>query len=328
MSAAWLRPAMELPDLEIVGLVDIRREAAAKRAQEFGLTDALVTDSLTEALVKTRPDGVFNCTTPEAHVTVTLESLAHGCHVFGEKPLADSLENARRMVAAAQEAGKVFAVIQNRRYDSNIRRLRAFIESGTIGPITTINCDFYKGVHFGGFRDHMEHPLLLDMAIHTFDAARLITGADPVAVSCKEWNPPGSWYDHDASAVAIFEMTDNIVYTYRGSWCSNGLDTTWESTWRIVGERGSVIWDGAEGFQAEVVAKEGGAHSELAEVKLPSIEAGARIGGHAGLIRDFVAAMQSGEMPETVCTDNIKSLAMVFGAIQSSEQRRWVPLDF
>ena len=50
----------------------------------------------------------------------------------------------------------------------------------------------------------MPHVLLLEMAIHTFDAARLILGADPVSVYCKEWNPPGSWYKQNASAVAIF----------------------------------------------------------------------------------------------------------------------------
>ena len=38
--------------------------------------------------------------------------------------------------------------------------------------------DFFLGVHFGGFRDKMQHVLLLDMAIHTFDAARFIIGQD------------------------------------------------------------------------------------------------------------------------------------------------------
>jgi len=177
MSAAWLKPAQQLPDLEIVALVDIRREAAEKRAAEFGLGEAFISTSLTEALEKTEPDGVFDVTVPEAHTPVTLEALARGCHVFGEKPMADSMENARKMVAAAQKAGKIYAVIQNRRYDARIRRLRNFLASGAIGRITTVNCDFYLGPHFGGFRDEMAHPLLVDMAIHTFDAARYITAA-------------------------------------------------------------------------------------------------------------------------------------------------------
>ena len=97
----------------------------------------------------------------------------------------------------------------------------------------------------------MPHVLLVDMAIHTFDTARYISGADPVSVYCKEWNPAGSWYERDSSAIAIFEMSNGLVYTYRGSWCSEGLNTTWESDWRIVGQNGSLKWDGGQGFAAQ-----------------------------------------------------------------------------
>jgi len=331
MSATWLRVATELRDLQIVGLVDIREEAAKGRAEEFTLADAVVGTDLAAVLEETSPDIVFDCTVPEAHVHVTLEALKHGCHVLGEKPLADSMKNARKMVAAAQEAGKLYAVIQNRRYDPRIRRLRSFLASGTLGPLTTVNCDFYIGAHFGGFRDRMEHVLLLDMAIHTFDAARFITGADPVSVFCKEWNPAGSWYDHDASAVAVFEMTGGIVYTYRGSWCAEGLNTSWEGNWRIIGEKGSVTWNGGDDFNAQAVTATGGFHSELAEVELPLAAPDAKSGGHEGLIKEFVECIRTGKAPETICTDNIKSLAMVFGAIESAklekvvEVRWWRP---
>jgi len=327
ISQAWLKPAKEIADLEIVGLVDIHLEAAINRAKQFDLPHAIVGTDLKEVLERTAPDVVFDCAVPEAHLSITLEALRHGCHVLGEKPLADSMESARKMVAAAQEAGKVFAVMQNRRYDARIRRLRHFLASGAIGPITTVHCDFFIGAHFGGFRDHMRHVLLMDMAIHTFDAARFITGADPLAVYCKEWNPSGSWYDDDASAVAIFDMADGIVYTYRGSWCAEGLNTTWESDWRIIGEKGSVRWNGADLFQAQVVVKTGSFFSELQDVELPPYDAGNKVDGHAGAIRDFVHCIRTGETPETICTDNIKSLAMVFGAIESAQLGRPVSIS-
>jgi predicted dehydrogenase len=326
MSAAWLKAARETPGLQIVGLVDINEEAARKRAAEFELGDAEVGTDLAALLDRTRPDAVFDCTIPEAHVQVTLEALRHGCHVLGEKPLADSMENARKMVAAAREAGKIYAVIQNRRYDPRIRRLRHFLESGAVGPVTTVNSDFYIGAHFGGFRDRMEHVLLLDMAIHTFDAARYITGADPVSVYCKEWNPPGSWYDHDASAVAIFEMTGGLVYTYRGSWCAEGLNSSWEADWRVVGRRGSLTWDGGSDFRAQSVAEAGGFRSTVQDLAVPPYEEPGKSGGHVGLMREFVQCIRSGTAPETVCADNIKSLAMVFGAIESAAQGRCVPV--
>lgn len=327
MSAAWLRAAAEVPDVEIVGLVDVNEEAGRSRAAEF-VPDARVGTDLRAMLENVSPDLVFDCTVPEAHHEVTLTALRHGCHVLGEKPLSVSMESARRMCDAAAEAGKLYAVIQNRRYDLRIRRLRSFLESGALGRLTTLNSDFYIGAHFGGFRDRMEHPLVMDMAIHTFDMARMISGADPVSVYCKEWNPAGSWYDHPASAVAVFEMTGGIVYTYRGSWCSEGLHTSWEAEWRIIGERGSAVWDGFETMKAEVVTEQTGFRYPTREVELPPAPEGSKDGGHRGLIQEFVDCVRHGGTPETACTDNIKSLAMVFAAIESARQRREVPVSW
>ncbi|MDP9383427.1 MAG: Gfo/Idh/MocA family oxidoreductase [Chloroflexota bacterium] len=327
ISTAWLDPVTKMQDVRLVGLVDIVEEAARKRAEQYGLQDAVTGTDLRTVLRDTDPDIVFNCTIPEAHLEVTLTALGHGCHVLSEKPMADSMENARRMVEAAEESGKLFAVMQNRRYAEPIRRLRAFLEWGQVGPLTTLNSDFYIGAHFGGFRDHMPHVLLLDMAIHTFDAARFISGADPVAVYCHEWNPAGSWYDRDASAVAVFEMTGGLVYTYRGSWCAEGLQTSWEAEWRAIGPGGSVLWDGHEGFRSQVVAETGGFQSKYADVALPPHDAQGETGGHGGLIRDFVGYVREGRTPGTVCTDNIKSLAMVFGAIESAETGRRVEIE-
>jgi predicted dehydrogenase len=320
ISRTWLRTITELPDVELAALVDLDRSVAEARAEEFELEDVEISTDLETTLARERPEVVFDCTVPTAHHTVTLAALGAGCHVLGEKPLADTMGHAREMIATAEQAGRIYAVMQNRRYDPNIRRLRAFLESGLLGRITTVNCDFYIGAHFGGFRDHMEHVLLVDMAIHTFDAARFLMDADATGVYCKEWNPPGSWYDHDASAMAIFDMTDDIVYNYRGSWCAEGLNTTWESRWHIIGDKGSVFWDGADDYVAEVVAERGGFFSEWEKVDVPALEGPTKHGGHSGAIQEFITCVRTGCVPETVASDNVKSLAMVFGAVESAEK--------
>lgn len=326
ISAAWFKAVQGMDGIAIRGLVDIKPEAAERRKAEFNLPDATVGTDLRSVLKAVKPDIVFDCTIPEAHVDVVLESLRHGCHVLGEKPMADSMANARRMVRAAGKAGRLHAVMQNRRYDARIRAYHDFAAGGPIGTLTTLNCDFYIGAHFGGFRDRMKHVLLLDMAIHTFDQARLISGADPVAVYCREWNPAGSWYDHDASAVAIFEMSNGLVFTYRGSWCSEGLNTTWECDWRAVGSRGSALWNGADAFKTAVVSKTAGFFSEFEQPAVPVPQTD-KVGGHAGCIREFIACVREGRVPETVGSDNIKSLAMVFAAIRSAETGRRVAIS-
>ena len=329
MSAAWLGAARLIPGLEIVGLVDLRLEAAQARRHEFGLEGASVGTDLAAVLEATKPDLLFDCTVPEAHHANALLAFERGVHVLGEKPLAHSLTHAAEMVAAARAAGRTHAVVQNRRFDPNIRRVRRFLATEQIGPVTTVNADFFIGAHFGGFRDAMRNVLLLDMAIHTFDAARLLTGADPVSAYCHEWNPQGSWYAHGSSAHCIFEMTGGVVFNYRGSWCSEGLHTTWEGDWRIVGTRGTVRWDGGTHPRAAVVAGPDSGSSLLMrhdEFELPAGDDSDRIGGHAGVIRDVVDCLRHGGTPETASSDNIKSLAMVFAAIESAKLGQRVPV--
>ena len=320
ISDVWLKALAAMDQVDLIALVDLNKSIAEAQAVAYELDNIIVDADLEAVLSQTRPDIVFDCTVPAAHADVTMLALQYGCHVLGEKPMADSIEAAHRMIAAAREAGRVYAVMQNRRFDPNIRRLQAFLASGEIGKLTTINSDFYIGAHMGGFRYHMPHVLLLDMAIHTFDAARFLTEADPVSVYCKEWNPHGSWFDRDASAMAIFEMSSGLIYSYRGSWAGEGLRTTWESDWRVLGSKGSARWDGATAMEAEIGTEVPGYYADLEEVKIPKGTSGITDPGHPALIQDFVTCIQTGQTPGTVCTDNIKSLAMVFSAIESAEQ--------
>lgn len=332
MSGTWLKAATGNPAVRIVALVDLNTDAARARAQDFSLTDALITDTLETALTRTGADVVFDCTAPVAHHPVTLMALRHGCHVLGEKPMADSMENARAMVAAAAAAGRTYAVIQNQRYAAGIRRLRAFLDTGALGRLTTVNTDFFLAAHFGGFRAEMEHVLLLDMAIHHFDAARfLLGGARARAVSCVEWNPPGSWYRHGAAAAAAFEMEHGVTFQYRGNWCAEGLSTSWHGDWRIVGERGTVLWnggrDGDDGdYRVEVVESGPGLQWPRRPVPVPTGDFTAKAQAHQSIIDEFVDRVRGGGVPETVCTDNVHSLAMVFAAIDSARRGARVTL--
>ncbi len=318
ISSSWFSALKDLPDVEVVGVVDLNPAAAGQCAAKHALAAAKVGTDLEAMLNQTKPDIVFDCTIPAAHVQVTTTALRHGCHVLGEKPLSDSMPNARLMLAEAGKAGRIYAVMQNRRYLPNMLALRNFLASGVIGRITTAHCDFFLGPHFGGFRDTMEHALLLEMAIHTFDQARYLTGADPHTAMAYEWNPPGSWFKHGASAMAMFEMSQDIVYSYRGSWCAEGVDTPWESAWRIIGEKGTVTWDGAATFRAqEVTGAEGFFRARTDREVLYNPEAMPRQ-GHAGCIDEFLDAVRTGKVPQTICTDNIKSLAMLYAAIESA----------
>jgi len=322
ISNAWFRPLIA-EKVDIAAVVDIRPEAAKAQVEKFDL-DAEVSSDLPTTLKRTRPDFVVDLTVPEAHCKVTCTALRAGCHVIGEKPMAASMAEARKMVKTSEQTGKLYMVSQSRRWDPNHETIRRAVAAGRIGALTTINCDFYVGAHFGGFRARMPSPLILDMAIHHFDLARFLSGVDPVAVYAKEFNPKGSWYDGDAAASCIFEMTDGVVFTYRGSWCAEGFQTSWNGDWRLVGERGTILYERDAEPRGEVVAAATGFIRPTKAVRLARSRL--RHGGMRGALREMLAFLRTGKTPQTECHDNIKSLAMVFAAIESNKRGRRVEI--
>nr|WP_284387997.1 Gfo/Idh/MocA family oxidoreductase [Devosia yakushimensis] len=330
MSRGWLKAILEAPELagriDVVGLVDLDRATAQARADEFGLSGAAIGTDLDAMLAEVKPDLLFDVVVPVARHDVVATGLRHGCHVLSEKPMATSLAAGQDLVKLARDAGRVHAVVQNRRFISGVRRIRRLIESGALGELTALHCDFFIGAHFGGFREEMDNVLLLDMAIHTLDAARFMAGKVPLAVYCLETNPRGSWYANGAAANAIFEFSDDVVFTYRGSWSAEGANTSWESAWRIVGTKGSLLWNGEDQFEAKVVAGDSGFFRELTAIDVPEPADIAQTHGHASVIAEFLGAIEAGRQPETAGNDNIKSLAMVFAAIESAKTRQRVTI--
>lgn len=316
MGRAWARNLAANQETTIAGWVDIREGAAEAAAKELGLDVPYFGTSVVTALGELQPDFTVDVTIPDAHRDVTLASLAHEVPVLGEKPMASSMAHARMMVAASDTTGKLYMVSQSRRYNAQASAYRRLIRE-RLGGLGILNADFYIGAHFGGFRDEMDHVLLLDMAIHTFDAARFLSGADPVSVYAEEFNPSWSWYRGAASANALFEMSDGLRFAYRGSWCAEGLHSSWEGDWRAVGAQGTAAWVRDTTPYAEVVTEPGGFHSQVERIEAEEISVA---GGIEGSLAEFLHALKTGTTPNGECHDNIKSLAMVFAAIESAKR--------
>lgn len=322
MANEWISYALKRPEAEIVALVDIKLESAQAMAGKYGLSTPAFTE-IRQAIIETGANLVFDVTVPSSHYSIASTSLELECDVFSEKPLAETMEECNEIVALSERTGRTHAVMQNRRYDPRIRSLRGLVEAGTVGRTGYIGASFFLAPHFGGFREVMNSPLLLDMAIHTFDQARFISGADPVTVYCQEFNPPGSWYEGQAAAICIFEMSDGSVFCYQGSWCAEGAPTSWEASWRIQGEKGVILWDGAGMPYAEVIA--GGDQSgkfirDYEQVEAQAVSMDETF--HHGCLEEMFLSLSEQRPAETDCRDNRYSMAMVFGALESAKTGR------
>lgn len=318
MGRTWLRAVVASPDVELVGLVDLSPETAAAGAAyvaELGGGDVPTSASLTELAAGTGAEAVIDVTIPRAHHPVTTEALFLGLPVLGEKPVAQTVAEGLSLAAASEITGELFMVSQSRRYNDQLEELRALAVE--IGPIGKVTHTFAKAPHFGGFRDEMQHPLLLDMAIHPFDSARALLGADPVSVYCDAYNPSWSWYAGDAAADALFVFADGARLVYSGSWCSPGDETSWNGSWRVSGARGTAVWDGDD--RPTAVLEDG----TPVVVELPE-HVGREI---EGSLAEFVDALRTGATPQGEVHENIHSLAMVEAAVESAGNGQKVELQ-
>jgi predicted dehydrogenase len=352
----WLTAITASPEVELVGIADLREDAAREAADQAtallaarhaaadkdggradgsradgsradggraGGAEVRVGADVVELARRTGAQAVVNVTIPEAHHAVTTAALFAGLPVLGEKPLADRVSRALSLVAAAEITGQLFMVSQSRRRNPQLARLRVMADRlGRIGSVTTT---FARSEHFGGFRDTMAQPLLVDMAIHPFDSARYLLRSEPVSVYCQSYNPAWSWFAGDANAVAVFEMANGARYVYNGTWCSPGAVTSWNGEWRVSGEHGTALWDGDnEPASDEPGGNEPGGNEAAGDAEAA---AGETLGDVEASLHAFVAALRNGETPSGEVHENLMSLAMVEAAVISATRGEQTRLD-
>jgi predicted dehydrogenase len=325
VAKAWLPYLSTDPLVDLVGVVDPRTDVAARGLERFGL-EIKVEAELAEALNSLHPDVVINLTPPAAHAEVVRAALDFGCHVFTEKPLTISMTDAVTLASLAEEKSLVLAVMQNRRFVPQIRRLREEISGDAIGTLTVLSSDMWMSPkHDNTYLAGLAHPLLFDMSLHTFDQARFLSGSDAARVSAYEYNPVNSWYQGNAAAICTFEMDSGAVFTYRGNWVAPGFTTSYDSQWRLVGTDGTAVWDswGPAFVQTALDVVPG----DVERAHGRQLVGASGLPGHEACAAEMFSALREGRQPETSARDNLNTLAMVFAAQMSAQQRRWVEIE-
>jgi predicted dehydrogenase len=129
VSAQYLPNGPRLDALRFVACADLDPAARERVAREHGLAACAPEDLTARADV----DVVLCLTPPDSHADVALQAIAAGRHVYTEKPLATSLEHARRVLEAAGAAGVLVGCAPDTFLGAGIQTLKAAIDAGAIG---------------------------------------------------------------------------------------------------------------------------------------------------------------------------------------------------
>jgi len=167
-----------LPDVELSWLCDADDDRRGSLAQMF--PDARETADLAEMLADPELDAVAVATPVPSHAAVAEQILGAGKHCFVEKPLAQTVADAERTVAAAEEAGKVLMVGHLLEYHPGLEMLNSLASGGELGDIHYI---YGNRLNLGKLR--AEENALWSLGAHDVSVLLRLAGEEPYEVSAK-----------------------------------------------------------------------------------------------------------------------------------------------
>lgn len=313
MGWVWTDRVAESKKWEAVAYVDVNAEVLAKAAERHHMPRERCFTNVDDALRNVEADALLDVTPQQFRRHVCCEAFRRGLHVISEKPLADTLRNAQAIVACAEEHGRSYMVAQNYRYQPIAQTVRRLLESGRLGEVGYVGVNFHKGPHFGGYREQMDFPLILDMSIHHFDLMRCLFGSDIRAVQGASISTSWNWNKGDATVMAQLELENGLCINYFASWVASGAETPWNADWRIECERGAILWEKDRLWLSDTPDK----RRRVRLVKMAKTH-------QAYLLEAFSRALNEGSEPETSGRLNLNSLASTYAAVQAVKEGRRV----
>jgi predicted dehydrogenase len=171
--------------------------------------------SFADLMASDRPDGVIIATPNQMHVANGLESIAAGVPALVEKPIADDVASATRLVDAAEAAGVPLLVGHHRRHNPMIQAARQAIDAGRLGTVVAVHgiCWFFKPDDYFDVawrRDKGAGPVFLNL-IHDVDNLRYLCG-DVAAVHALESNAVRG-YAVEETTVILLRFLSGVLAT-------------------------------------------------------------------------------------------------------------------
>jgi predicted dehydrogenase len=317
--------------LRITALVDVNRQVLDAAADRLGVPPAARFTDMHDAFAAADRLGVDCCIIaipPAFHKEAALGAMGAGLAVLSEKPIADTWESAVAIYRAVKRHGARMQIIQNYRYDPNIRTLKAVLDSGRLGRVRYVvgrfAADYRRPLSWGAaFRHEIPHTLLIEGAVHHFDQIRNLAGANCATISGVDWLPEGAdSFKGECVGLFVMRMTNGVMAQYEGSCLAAGRQQTWhEELYRIECEGGALVTDSGARVWIEEHTPGAGLRTEdvpLVDVQWP---------GHQAMIAQFVDWLDGGPIPPTVIDDNMQTTAMLFGGIAASVENRVVDVQ-
>ncbi|MBM4261419.1 MAG: Gfo/Idh/MocA family oxidoreductase [Deltaproteobacteria bacterium] len=199
---------------DFVAGADLREKARAQYAAEFGVQTF---DSVEAMCAMKDLDAVYVATPNPFHAPHAMAAMERGKHVMVEKPMALTLEDCDRMIAAAEKNRVKLMVAHTRSFNEPIRKMREIISSGRLGRVTQVHT-----LRYSPWLLRPREPVEIDTTLgggvcyrqapHQVDIARLLAGgvARSVRAMAGRWSPENAT---EGNYSALIEFAGGVAAT-------------------------------------------------------------------------------------------------------------------
>ena len=313
-----------LPEADFVACCDREISRAADLAARYGVPH--VSDHVVDLFQSGLVDAALVCTPHPAHEAVVVAAAEAGVHVLCEKPIATTLGEADRMIAAADRAGIKFGVIFQRRFWPSVQRIRAAIDAGKIGTPILGECavrlwrgpDYFAMDPWRGKWATEGGGVLMNQAVHSIDHFQWFMGRAVEVSGRIATLRHGGYIDVEDTAVAtvrfesgalgVIQASSTFQPAYGFRVAVNGDSGATISVWeRNEGELGvNDVWSipGEEGLREQWLAEDDGKEG------FPDY--------HILQIQEFLQSIQAGRDPAVTGAEARKSLEIILAIYESS----------
>jgi predicted dehydrogenase len=330
IGAGWIvrechLPAYSAAGAEVVGIASRNPEHSAPLAEAHGLTafgswEELVDDPAVEVVDIAYPPDV-----QPSLIEAILDRDAGTRGILAQKPLASTLDDARRAVEACEERGVVLGVNQNMRYDHSIRALKGLLDEGLLGEPVMAQITMHTKVGWMPYAAEYPRKGMLIMSIHHLDAFRFLFGDPQSIVTAVRANPDS---EDGVDEMAVYTLT------YPRGLLAAAIDNSYATLdqgieWRVDGTggmaSGSVGWMdhpwGSPSTLRFIDAAEPEKAIEPRWTKRWFPDA------FSATMAEVLRAVADGGTPAISGRDNLGTMALLEAAYRSAEEGRAIELS-
>jgi predicted dehydrogenase len=291
--------------------------------------------------VLAQPDLVFAivCVPTDQAAGVARRVLAAGKHLVAEKPVGLTSAEIIGVQQAAAEARLVACVLYPRRFHPCVVAARELVQSGTLGPLSTVECRFLTSqVQFrepGSWlfqRRRAGGGILLWLGCHCLDVLHHVTGDDITAVGALLANRSGEAIDVEDTAALTLQFRSGAVGTFQAGYTlaysgQGYLNATgYDSYLGLNARYGRIVWPDLDPHLF-IERPPGPGQSPRREESYP-LPSSTSYGGASGDIffERFIAALAGKGTPPTTLADAVRTARIIEAAETSSGSGQFVRL--